>query len=258
MSALITHSFLPRSMFNMNLWKYPLETSLGQSTLDLFDPFDELDRMIGRNFNWLCKPDFLEPIIPKFSKKFRVQLDCSGYSPDSIKTEIKDNNLIIIGYEGNKQNESEDYSLRQFKKTYKLPENTENDKLVSFMTSDGRLVIEIPVKEEKTNLTGDLFPKISEDKTNVNMNLALPEDLDPKKLNVTCKDRHLIVKYQDKKEDDNNYSDVCFYKQVLMPENTDFNSLKCLFDKNILSITAPLINDYKNKEQVQIQIVEKK
>ena len=42
-----------------------------------------------------------------------------------------------------------------------------------------------------------------------------------------------------------------------MPENTDFSSLKCLFENNTLSIQAPLISDYTSKEpnQIQMQIV---
>ena len=55
------------------------------------------------------------------------------------------------------------------------------------MISNGRLVVEIPIKEETKNTVEDLFPKISDDKKNVNMNLSLPENLDQAKLNMTCK-----------------------------------------------------------------------
>jgi len=239
----------------MDYWLEPLNNdNYGLSTLDLFDPFDELDRMIGRNFNWLSIPFNLEQ-QPKVPNKYRVILDCFGYSPQSIKTEIKDNQLIVTGNEGNSAKLDEDFQMKQFRKTYKLPSNTENDKLVSFMTTNGKLVIEIPLKEDenKKNVAAqekrkyDLFPRISEDKTNVTMNLSLPENIDPSKLNVVCKDRQLIVKYQDKSESNDSYSDVYFYKQILMPENTDFNSLKCSFDKDLLTISAPLKTDIKSK-----------
>jgi hypothetical protein len=42
--AIIRHSFLPRSMFDMDSWFRP--------TSDLFDPFDEMDHMLGRNLEW--------------------------------------------------------------------------------------------------------------------------------------------------------------------------------------------------------------
>jgi HSP20 family molecular chaperone IbpA len=239
---------MPRSTFDMDYWLR--QDNLGLSTLDLFDPFDELDRMIGRNFNWLNKPEFLGQTIPKIPNKYRVTLNCSGFSPKSIKTEISNNQLIVTGNEGNKENNNEDFTIKEFRKTFKLPSNTENDKLVSFMTSNGNLVIEIPLKQdEKTKTQNDLFPKISDDKTNVSMNLVLPDNLDPSKLNVVCKDRQLIVKYQNKKETDDTYSDVYFYKQVLLPENTDFNCLKCTYDKNTLAITAPSKSDFKDRKE---------
>jgi HSP20 family molecular chaperone IbpA len=267
MASLISHSFMPRSMFNMDYWLEPLNTNdnLGLSTLDLFDPFDELDRMIGRNFNWLSTPFNLEQ-QPKVPKKYRVILDCFGYSPKSIQTEIKDSQLIVTGNEGNSANENEDFQMKQFRKTYKLPANTENDKLVSFMTSNGKLVIEIPLKEDEKNQKialqekpkYDLFPRVSEDKTNVSMNLSLPDNIDPSKLNFVCKDRQLIVKYQDKSESKDSYSDVYFYKQILMPENTDFSALKCVYDKNLLAISAPLKTDNKPIENtIPIEIRKK-
>ena len=239
-------------MFDMDLWLNQNEMGLGQSTLDLFDPFDDLDRIMARNFNWLCKPEFLNHTIPRFPNKFRVQLNCSGFNSDSIKTEIKE---IVTGNKGNKKNDSENFSIKQFRKTYKLPDNTENDKMVSFMTSNGKLVIEIPIKEEINNKPGDFFPKISDDTKNVNMNILLPENIDPNKLKVTCKDRQLVINYQHKSDDENNICEIQYYKQVLMPENTDFGSLKCLLENKTLSITAPLISNFKKEGENQIQII---
>jgi len=260
MTALIEHSFLPRSMFDMNLWSNPNDMGLGQSTLNLFDPFDDLDRIMAKNINWLYKPEFFNQITPRFPNKFRVQLNCSGFNSESIKTEIKENKLIVTGNEGKQQNEFEDFSVKQFRKTFKLPDNTENDKMVSFMTSNGQLVIEIPIKEETENKTGDLFPRISDDKKKVNMNILLPENIDPNKLKVTCKDRQLVINYQHKTEDEKNYSDIQYYKQVLMPENTDFRALKCLFENSTLSIEAPLLSNLKKEgeNQIQIQIINTK
>ena len=255
MSLLIPHSFMPRSMFDMDLWSRPIYPGFGTSTLDLFDPFDELDRMIGRNFNWLVKPPFMSKSNARIPNKFRVTIDCTGYSPKSIKTEVKDGKLTVSGSEGEaKANNDEDFSMKQFRKTYKLPENADADKLASFMTSNGRLVVEVPLKineNEKTRLStvrDDFFPRINEENKTVSMSLALPEGIDPAKINVTCKDRELVVKYQDKKETNDSFSNIYFYKQVLLPENTEFNSLKCSYENNMLSITAPLNTDFKDKQ----------
>jgi hypothetical protein len=61
--SLIPHSILPRSLFNMDQWFAPMNTltPFTPSTLELFDPFDELDNSIARNMQWLTKPDFIKP-----------------------------------------------------------------------------------------------------------------------------------------------------------------------------------------------------
>lgn len=68
------------------------------SSLDFFDPFNEVDRLMSRNVNWLTEPDilptrFFQPLVPQ---KYRITLDCRGYSESSIKTEVKGNNFVIF------------------------------------------------------------------------------------------------------------------------------------------------------------------
>lgn len=162
---------IPRSMFDMDLWHRPISMDLmrrnldfGPSTLDLFDPFDELDQMVSRNLMWLNRPEFMRPILPvRVPQKYRITLDCSGYSPKSIKTEVSGNRINVNGREEEKIS-GDNYSIKEFKKSYELPINAEADKLASFMTSNGQLVIEVPLKTQQMNLLNDdFFPKISED-----------------------------------------------------------------------------------------------
>ena len=197
--------------------------------------------MISRNLNWFNK---------QLPEKFRVTLDCSGFKFKSIQTDIKGNLLIVTGNEEEcKLNDNNDYSVIQFKKTYKLPSNAEKNKLVSFMKSNGCFVIEIPLKSNQENKLNNLFPKISQDKKSFNMNILLPKFTDPTKINVICKDRHLVVEYEDNTEKDNNFSKVYFFKRVLLPENTQFNSLNYKYENNVLSITAPLNTDSKESKE---------
>lgn len=212
--SLLQHGFFPRSMFDMDQWfRAPYQ---GPSTLDLFDPFDELDHTISRNLHWLNKPEFLNymPLFPKVPQKYRITVDCAGYSPNSISTEIKDKNkLIIHGREESKHDE--DFSIKEFKKTYHLPDNCESDKLVSFMASGGKLVIEVPLKETKQSPNADLFPQISENKEggkSVTMKFVLPENVDPSKASISVKDRDLIFRVEDKVEKPDKTSKFYFYK----------------------------------------------
>jgi HSP20 family molecular chaperone IbpA len=181
--ALIPFDVFPRSMFDYNNWLSP--------TFDVFDPFDELDNTLARNFQWLTRPSFLENISPRFPRKYRVSIDCSGLRPESIKTNIENNKLIVTGKEESRE-ESGDYSIHEFKKTYELPENAETDKLASFMTSFGQLVIEVPLKEPPKAQTtgfltsGDLMPRIVDKDGGkaVNLKVSVPQNIDPSKLNL--------------------------------------------------------------------------
>jgi len=249
--ALIRHSFLPRSMFDMDSWFRP--------TLDTFDPFDELDHISGRNLEWLSAPSMLQFKESKITRKYRISLDCAGYNPKSIKTEVKDGKLCVIGKEEVKD-EKGDYSCKEFRKTYDLPENTETDKLVSFVTRQGNIVIEMPLKvgeEKPASNEDDMFPKIIESKDGdkqIKMKCNLPKNVDPSKLTVTCKDRDVIIKAEDIQENDDKYSRRCYYKRFTMPERADLTAMKCSFENNLLTLEAPFNAEPEKAHSIPIEI----
>jgi len=253
--SLMPHAFFPRSMFDMDRWMQP--ANFGPSTLDLFDPFDELDHTISRNLEWLNKPEFLQPfpMFPKVPQKYRITVDCPGYSPKNIKTDINGNVLTVTGREEDKH-EGGDFSIREFKKTYTLPETSECDKLVSFMTRHGHLVIEVPLREKQSHLNMDLFPKIVDTENGgkaVSLRFQVPENIDPSKVSVSIKDRDLIVKAEDKVEKPDSTSRFYYYKRTTLPENTQFDALKCNYDNHQLSISAPLDLDFKKVKTIPIE-----
>jgi len=246
--ALIPHEFFPRSMMDMDRWMKPFGL---MNTLEAFDPFDELDNTISRNFHWLNKPDFLTPILPRVPQKYRVTLDCSGFKPSSIKTEWKGRILTITGREEDKYNGSEDFSVKEFKKTYTVPPNAECDKLVSFMTNDGMLCVEVPLKEIPSHSDRDLFPQVVDENGGkvVKMKFSLPDSVEPENIHVNIKDRCLIVKAEEKKVKPDGVSKFHYYKKTTLPENTDFDALKCNYDNGThqMSICAPINMDFKGR-----------
>lgn len=253
--SLIPHSFFPRSMFNTDQWHRPFN-NLGLSTTDLFDPFDELDNMLAKNFQWLNKPDFLphfQQLAPRVPQKYRIMVDCAGYDPKSIKTNVTGHRLTVTGREEQKQSD-EDYSTKEFKKTYDLPSHAETDKLASFMTPEGNLVIEVPLKEKPGHEHSELFPKIVDQngKKMVQMNFGIPENIDPSKVHVSIKDRDLICKAEDKITKPDGSTRFYYYKRATLPENTDFENLKCNFDQGKLRIEAPIRTDFKSMREIPI------
>jgi len=276
---MIPFTYMPRSLFNMDDWFKPIDKMTTQfptvpfptttfpgtpewfktfdkslmptmpTTLDVFDPFDELDTTLGRNMWWLNKPEWMTtPFgLPKVPQKFRITIDIFGYDPKSIKTEFINNKLVVTGKEEVKH-EGEDFSIKEFKKTFEIPPNAEVDKLVSFVTGHGQLVLEIPLKEAQFFKTQELIPQIVDKMDGgkeVAMNCTLPAGIEPSKVHVTCKDRDLIIKFHDTKKKPDGISKVWFYKRSSWPENTKFEDLKCTFDNNVVSIKAPLDMEFK-------------
>lgn len=226
----------------------------GLSTLDVFDPFDELDHTISRNLSWLDRPEFLNtmPLLPKVPQKYRITIDCTGFSPKAIKHEFKSNKLIVSGREESRQESKEpggeDFSIREFKKSFELPKHAEHDKLVSFMAPDGHLVFEMPLKETKTSPNSELVPQITENQNgtkNVTMKFALPPECDSSKASVMVKDRDLIFRCEDKVEKPDKIAKYYIYKRTTLPENTEFEKLNCVQEGNQIVCCAPLNTEFK-------------
>jgi len=256
--SLVPHSF-PRSMFDTDMWHNtalsPFGT-IGPSTLDMFDAFDDLDHTISKNLNWLTKPDFMPQLMmPKVPQKYRITCDVVGYSPKSIKTEVVGNQLTVSGKEDVKL-EGGDFSIKEFKKTYELPVGAVSDKLVSFVTSHGQLVVEMPLRETKTHPDSDLFPKIVDAPNGgklVNLNFRMPGSINPEDCHVTIKDRDLIVKAEHKVCRPDGSTRYHYYKRTTLPENTDFANLKVNLNNHWMAVEAPLNLEYKPVRSVAIE-----
>jgi HSP20 family molecular chaperone IbpA len=230
---------------------------LTPTSLDMFDPFDELDTLMSQDIDWMHKPEFL-PIQPRVQQKYRITVDCPGFVPlrNAIKTEIKNNVLTVSGREENKGENVGDFSVKEFKKTYNLPENVEVDKMVSFMPVAGTLIIEFPLRETLGHLNKDLLPQIVDTKEGgkaVSMCFGVPKNIDPSKVHVSIKDRDLIVRADVKKKDKDTTSKIHFYKRCTLPANTDFENLTVKWDKNMLKLSAPMRTDMKAVRNVPIE-----
>jgi len=264
--SLIPHSFFPRRMFDMDTWTpsifsspfstsasltSPLSSSLMSplTTLDLFDPFDDIDRMMSRNLQWFDRPSswMSTPPLVSVPQKYRISVDASGFSPESIKTEQKEEGgqrlLTVHGRETTGTKGGDDYLKREIRKTFRLPENIEIDKMASFMTPNGQFIVEFPLRETERTTNLSLLPQIVDTSAGgkqVQMNFPLPQNIDPNKVQVSVKDRDLIMRVEDRQESPDRYSRTHMYTRTTLPEGTDFNQLKCVVDNNQLSVTAPL------------------
>lgn len=266
-SSQITPSFFPS--LDSNIWNRPLGSALnrnfqsdpwnnfGPTSLDLFDPFSQVDRLMNRNLSWLNEPDFLPPRVtsPLVPQKYRITLDCGGFNESSINTDVTGDQVIISATEGNpEQKGTGDYTIREFKKTYDLPNYVDKNKLVSFMTNEGLLVVEFPFKED--TVTSNLFPTVDQVNKKVSLTVNIPDNVDPNRLSVICRDNDLIIRadYRVKNEDGSTRSKVHYLRRATLPENTDFNSMKCEADQNnTLHVTAKLGPHHRKRVQIEFK-----
>ena len=59
---------------------------------------------------------------PALSEKFRVQLNVAGFKPETIQTRI-DGRKVIVEAKQEERHASGDFSVREFRKSYDLPEH---------------------------------------------------------------------------------------------------------------------------------------
>jgi len=236
-------------MFDADLWHRPFE--MGPRALDVFDPFDDLDMQLNSSINWLTRPSFMRDPFeqPRVPQKYRVTVDCAGYEPRNIKTEIRGDKLVVSGTEGAATpNRDEDYAHRSFQKTFNLPKKADPERMTSFMTSRGQLVVDMPYKQDEMQMiAGDAMPRITkapDGHEEVHLDLNFPESIDPSKVQVTAKDRDIIVKAEEKKQTDNGFSQFNYYRRSTMPPNTDMSGLKCVYDHHKLNVTAPMTHGH--------------
>lgn len=222
---------------------------------NFYDPFDEIDLMAGNNLMWLHRPSLIRTyVVPRQPEKYRVTVDITGFNANSVKTDVSGLKVYVYARE-EQRIDSNNYNLKEFKKCYDLPANSEVEKLTSYVVGTEQLVIEVPLKEERV-LAQELYlhPVVSEDKKFVSMEFSFPEYLDPSKISVVCKDNDLIIRAEDRVGTYDKQSHFSYYKRVTMPENTDFRELKCKMDKNVLNIHAPLYDSDFKKNNSRIPI----
>lgn len=226
-----------------------LEQSLmpAMSSLEIFDPFDDLDNLMGRNMDWLSRPRLLGAMdmgMPRVPNKYRVSVDCAGFAPKDVKTEINaKNELIVVGkQEQPKDKETGDFCNREFKKTYQLPANSQKDQMISFM-SGNRLICEVPLQETEKVKNTQLWPNQIENKDgskSIQMAFNLPENIDPNKVNVSVKDHDLIVRIEDNVKKPDGMSQFHYYQRTTLPDRTKLDELKCVQEGGKIVCTAPL------------------
>ncbi|CAF1240645.1 unnamed protein product [Adineta ricciae] len=77
------------------------------------------------------------------SEKFCVHVNIRGFDQESVKMKVENGKLIVEANQEDRQDD-EEYTIRQFKRTYQIPKQADPSRLTSRMVSDNILLIEAP------------------------------------------------------------------------------------------------------------------
>jgi len=263
MTTSLPISQLPGRLLGAEHWSSGLPTLTHQRHLmwdEVFDPFDHVDQTLHRQLHWLMHPESMRPITqqPDEPHRYRLSLDCRGFSPKSLKIDLKDVKgqkvLKVCGLEESGNKNSDDFHRKELKKSFTLPKNVECNKLVSFMTPEGKLIIEMPFKRMHEAQLASMLPHIVDTKTGKEMRikLPLPEGISAEKVHVMVKDRDLIVQCEDRVITPDSLTRVHVINRVTLPENIQWSALKCVKQEDAVVVTAPL-NDLNMPEVANVK-----
>ncbi|CAF0861166.1 unnamed protein product, partial [Adineta ricciae] len=144
------------------LFDDPFDRFFGDQ-LDLFDPWRDFDTFptalsVRPNaFRWVNEPLRLThgnhsnaPTSPApHAEKFRVQLNVAGFNPETIKTKVDGRKIVVEAKQEDRQPDG-DFSVREIRKTYELPEHADAQHMASYVTPNNMLVIEAPIRNPET------------------------------------------------------------------------------------------------------------
>jgi HSP20 family molecular chaperone IbpA len=222
---------------------------------------------------------------PALSEKFRVQLNVAGFNPETIKTRVEGRKVIVEAKQEDRQGEG-DYSIREIRKTYELPEHADTTNLASFVTPNNMLVVEVPVHQPRIERrlsqtlgdsntlsqfgqyrdpifdyagfvgSSDFGPRIID--TNINgekqLKMSLPvKNYRPEQIKVSVKNNELIVQAENVYNDNNRSERSFLTKSITLPPGTQVEQLRSFLNTDgQLEIEAPFIEPNQGRS-IEVQ-----
>ncbi len=181
------------------------------------------------NLHWFKLPEFSEIFKAKHQvpEKWRVTVDCSGYEPKHVHIELKHDKLVVWGREESSQEVQDpaQFHVKTFKRMFDIPPNAVQQKYTSFMTPDGKLIVEMPLAETETRPHDHKqakFERTLSGNETVSVSFRVPQGIDPAKVNISVKDNNLVMHVEDEQKTQDSMYKVHLYRRTSMPPNTDF------------------------------------
>jgi len=301
-------AFFP--IYHYRRYDNPIDRYFGNQ-LDFFDPWHDLDTsstaviIVPNDFRWINEPQQQRTSSNKAenngktnnettrapnTEKFRIQINVAGFNPETIKTKVEGQKIIIEAKKETRQPDG-DYDIREVRKSFDLPEHADANHLASYITPNHILIIEIPIqnpemerrvsetKEKNQNLAqfgqhrdpnfdyhrflsgSDFTPKIVDKDNNqkqLQMSIAM-KNYKPDEIKVSVKNNELIVKGERQYKDENRSERVFFFKSTTLPPGTQVEQLQSyLTEDGQLKIEVPYVEQKEETKPIEGQKEEAK
>ena len=262
--------------------------------LDFFDPWYDLEKFSSdeqvksNTFRWIHQPQRSTNTLsiptnddkprqptrqPTNSKKFRLQLNITGYDPQTISSRIDGQRVIVEGKQEDRS-DVDNARAQPLHQIYDLPDYADLDHLTAYITPNSLLVIEVPICHPRSQrrpslvmndeqnvllfgqyrdpsydyisfLTGTDFQPHLVEKSDGQKQLEMLVDMknaQPEEIKVLLKNNRLILRTEQQLEDNHHSEHAFFFKSTLLPPGTQVDRLKCqLTSEGQLQLEGPFI-----------------
>ena len=135
------------SVFDLLEWEPRVQRRSHCPALMEYSPLGRLDRL-SRQLARLQEQvsTGLGSEVSLRDNTFNVNLNVDGFKPEALKVSVDGKTLTVTGKHEEKSEDGHRFSSRQFTRSYRLPENVQQEQMKSFLAADGRtLKIEAPI-----------------------------------------------------------------------------------------------------------------
>lgn len=184
-------------------------------------------------------------------RKWSFSVRIGDFDPEHVKVKVENDKVFISA----KYTEGNDdwYDMVERKRTVKIPENVDSEKIHSYMRSDGSLILEAPYKtseEHQLEVVAQKSGALAPSGSNSNLMKFFVGNFDPKEVKISCKDGLLTAQGERQRSEDGHEVRESFYRQMTVPKTVDASSIQCFRDdEGNLTICAPTVDDQEMEQE---------
>ncbi|XP_063422203.1 uncharacterized protein LOC134706828 [Mytilus trossulus] len=183
-------------------------------------------------------------------KKWTYSVKIGDFDAQHVKVKVDNGNVIIHAKYTDGNDEWGDTVER--KRTVKVPENVDAEKMHSFMRSDGTMVLEAPYfhpEERQLQVVPHDGGALLSSDSHSNLMKFNVENFRPEEVKVSCKDGILTVQGEKQRSEDGHEIRESFWRQMTVPQSVDGKNIECLKDEEgNLTIRAPVVEDVEMEQ----------